>query len=149
MWEVNSILCPTDFSESSEETLRVACQLARDRKARLITLHVAPKSVVSHVQRVSQLSPEQAREKLWQAMRLPRAEEADIQVEHRLEEGDPVEGILRVALETHCGLIVIGRHAKSGWARWLTGGAAESLVQGAPCSVLVVKEPLAGGQAES
>jgi hypothetical protein len=54
-----------------------------------------------------------------------------------------------VALETHCGLIVIGRHAKSGWARWLTGGAAESRVQGAPCSVLVVKEPLAGVQAVS
>lgn len=140
MWEVNSILCPTDFGDSSEQSLRIAWQLARDRRARLTTLHVVPKAVVSHVERVSELSPEQARKKLWDSMRLPRAEEESLDVEHRLEEGDAVQAILRVAQETRCELIVMGKHIRSGWSRWLLGGVAESIIQKAPCSVLVVKE---------
>jgi len=140
MWEISSILCPIDFSESSEMTLRAATQLACDRKTHLDVLHVVPATVVSHVESVTELDPEQAREKLWEAMRQPRLEEADLDVKHRIAEGDPVQAILRVADETHCGLIVIGKHPKSGWARWLRGGVAETVIRKAPCPVLIVKE---------
>jgi nucleotide-binding universal stress UspA family protein len=141
MWPVKTILCPTDFAETSEATLRAAYQLARDRNARLVALHVAPKSVVKHVETVSELAPEQARAKLWEAIRRPRPEEAELNVDHRLEEGDPAQGILRVAEQTGCELIVMGLHDKSGWTRWLTGGVAETVIQKAPCSVLIVKAP--------
>lgn len=140
MSNITTILCPIDFSASSAITLGEACQVARDRKARLIALYVAPKSVVSHVQGVSELPLEEARVKLWEAMRKPHPGEATLDVEHRLEEGDPVQAILRVARETHCELIVIGMHPKSGWTGWLVGGTAEKVIQKAPCSVLVVKE---------
>jgi K+-sensing histidine kinase KdpD len=87
----------------------------------------------------NRLSPEEARQKLWAAMRQPRPEEANLNVEHRVEEGDPAEEILRVAEETHCDVIVMGSHPKTGWPRWLLGGVAESVIRKAPCSVLVVK----------
>jgi nucleotide-binding universal stress UspA family protein len=141
MSAVRTILCPTDFAGSSEETFRAACQLARDRKARLIALHVAPKSVVEHVEAVSERSPAEAREKLWEAMRRSRPEEEALDVEHRLEEGDPAQGILRVAEETRCELVVMGMHERSGWTRWLGGGVAEAVIQEVPCSVMIVKIP--------
>ena len=140
MSNITTILCPIDFSASSATTLDEACQMARDRKARLIALYVAPKSVVSHLEGVSELSPEEAREKLWEAIHKPYPGEATLDVEHRLEEGDPLQGILRVARETRCDLIVIGMHPKSGWMGWLLGGMAEKVIHKAPCSVLVIKQ---------
>ena len=140
MSNITTILCPIDFSASSAATLGEACQVARDRKARLIALYVAPKAVVSHLKKVSELSPEEAREKLWEAIHQPYPEEATLDVEHRLEEGDPLQGILRVARESRCELIVLGMHPKSGWTGWLLGGMAEKVIRDAPCSVLVVKE---------
>jgi len=125
MSKITTILCPIDFSASSATTLGEACQVARDRKARLTALYVAPKSVVSHVEGVSELSPEEAREKLWEAIHKPYPEEATLDVEHRLEEGDPLQAIMRVARESHCALIVLGMHPKSGWTGWLLGGMAE------------------------
>ena len=146
MWPVKTILYPTDFTESSEETYRVACQLAHDRKARLIALHVTPKAVVKHVEGHSELPPAQAREKLWEAMRQPRPEEAGLAVEHRLEEGDPVQAILRAAEQIGCELIVMGMHHRTGLTRWFAAGVADEVIRKAPCSVLIVKAPVVAAQ---
>src|SRR5260370_38450120 len=42
MLPIHIILHPTDFSEQSENALRLAGALARDHGARLVLLHVAP-----------------------------------------------------------------------------------------------------------
>jgi K+-sensing histidine kinase KdpD len=76
-------------------------------------------------------------------MRHPREEEAGVEVVHRIEEGDPATEIVRVAQETQCELIVLGSPAQSaGWMTWFTGTVPEDLVRKAPCSVLIVKEPV-------
>jgi nucleotide-binding universal stress UspA family protein len=46
MTHFQTILNPTDFSDSSKSAYRVACALARDYGARLIVLHVAQPPVV-------------------------------------------------------------------------------------------------------
>ena len=70
-----------------------------------------------------------------------QAPDAQIVVEHRLEEGNPVAEILRVARETHCDLIVMGTHGRTGLAHLLMGSVAEQVVRKAGCHVLVVKTP--------
>jgi nucleotide-binding universal stress UspA family protein len=60
-------------------------------------------------------------------------------VERRLEQGDAATAIVRVAQESHCDLIVIGTHGRTGLRRLLMGSVAEKVVRDAPCMVLAVK----------
>lgn len=141
MREIQVILHPIDFSDPSDAAYQMACKTAREHGAALVILHVAPKDVLGYVDKNTELSAEASREKLWEAMRRPRQEETGIKVEHRLEEGDAAKGILRVADETGCGLIVMGTHGRTGLTRWFRGSVAEEVIRKAPCSVLIVKSP--------
>jgi nucleotide-binding universal stress UspA family protein len=61
--------------------------------------------------------------------------EASGQVLH----GDVIQEITRCAEERSADLIVVGhRHEKSWVRRWWSGSTAKSLVEYAPCSVLIV-----------
>lgn len=52
--------------------------------------------------------------------------------------GEPVEEISRLASELHCDLIVVGhRQQHSFAARWWRGSVGASLLDHAPCSLLV------------
>jgi nucleotide-binding universal stress UspA family protein len=62
-------------------------------------------------------------------------------VEDRLEEGDPIQGILRAAQESRCHLIVMATRGLSGPERSLLGSVAEQIVRKAPCPVLAVRSP--------
>ena len=56
--------------------------------------------------------------------------------------GEPVEEISRLAAELKCDLIVVGHKHLDGWAaRWWRGSLSKSLIEHAPCSVLVVITP--------
>lgn len=50
------------------------------------------------------------------------------------------EGIIRVALENHVDLIVMGSHGRTGFQRLLMGSVTERVIGQAPCPILVVKK---------
>lgn len=53
--------------------------------------------------------------------------------------GDSVEEIARCARQIEADLIVVGHKHLDGWAaRWWHGSVSQSLIEDAPCSVLVV-----------
>ena len=53
--------------------------------------------------------------------------------------GDTVEEITRYASKIEADLIVVGHRHLEGWAaRWWRGSVSKSLIEHAPCSVLVV-----------
>lgn len=139
-----TVLCPVDFSEASEHTLRLACSLARNRHAGLLVLHVAPPPVVvlsgpsGDAAAVEQVSPEEY-DRLRAELRRLQPPFPDVPVEHRLEKGDPATEILRVAEETGCDLIVMGTHGRTGLDRLLTGSVAEKVLRAAPRPVVAVK----------
>jgi nucleotide-binding universal stress UspA family protein len=60
-----------------------------------------------------------------------------------VEQGDPVDVILRVAEEEEAGLIVLGTQGRTGLDRVIMGSVAEKVVRKAPGSVLAVKAPRA------
>jgi inorganic pyrophosphatase len=143
---VRLILHPTDFSDRSEFAFRIACTLARDHSARLLLLHVAPSPVmVAGAESVARANdyPDRLKEELRQ-LGVP---DANIEVEYRVEEGDPVREILAVARQMSADLIVMGTHGRTGLGWLLMGSVAEQVVRQAPCPVLTVRTPLPAGSA--
>jgi nucleotide-binding universal stress UspA family protein len=138
MLAVRTILHPTDFSERSQYALALACALARDYGARLIIVHVVRLPVVAYGEGIVPPNPE--------VLRAAAQKELDqllvpVRAERRLEEGDVVGEILRVAREVHADLMVLGTHGRTGLRRLLMGSVAEQVVRKAACPVLTVKAP--------
>lgn len=65
-------------------------------------------------------------------------EQRGIKAEGHLVTGEPVDEICRLAAELGCDLIVVGhRRHQSLLSRWWKGSIGASLIQQAPCSVLI------------
>jgi len=56
--------------------------------------------------------------------------------------GSPESRIVETAEEFGADLIIVGSHGYSRWERLLLGSVSQSVVHHAPCSVLVVREPV-------
>ena len=145
MLPIRTILHPTDFSAHSEYAFRLASSLARDYGARLIVLHVFERPLFIHggvmTAPPEPLPPEEQRQALREQLQRIKPPDPAVSVEHVLEEGDPATGILQVAQERSCDLIVMGSHGRTGLGRLFMGSVAEKVVRKAPCPVLTVKLP--------
>ncbi len=142
---IRKILCPLDFSESSEHALRYAKAMALTHGAELLLLHVVelPSSYL-------------AAEVVLPVDILERQKEACIQnlttiaeglrqdlpnTNWLIEEGNPFPRIVEVARKHEVDLIVMGTHGRTGLAHALLGSVTEKVVRKAPCPVLTVKHP--------
>lgn len=135
------IICPTDFSSASDSALEYAAQLAKERGAKLVILHVEEPPIVYAAGELYYGPPEPdraAQEKMLQAIR-PKS--ADPDIEHRFLSGTPAEGIVGAAAETGAELIVMSSHGRTGLSRLLLGSVAEVVVRKSPCPVLILKNP--------
>jgi universal stress protein A len=141
MLRIATILHPTDFSPHSDHAFQVACSLARDHGGRVLVLHVAEPPLDAPGGIRNPPPPGGVWEELEEPLRKIQSPDARVPVEHRLEEGDPVTEILRVAQECKCDLIVMGTHGRTGLSHLLMGSVAEHVVRKSPCSVLIVKTP--------
>lgn len=71
-----------------------------------------------------------------------RLRAAGLGVQGEVIAGIAIDVIVRVAQQTHANLIVVGhKHLESWAARWWRGSVTKSLIEVAPCSVLVVITP--------
>jgi nucleotide-binding universal stress UspA family protein len=150
----NVVLHPTDFSDRSAGAAEVARDLARDRGARLLLLHVVPIISVPHLKGPAAMEdPDLCAERL-EAIR-SRLEASDggagVAMETRVELGDPASVILQQARDAGCATIVMGTHGRSGLRKMLLGSVAEEVLRHATCPVLAVRdgssvpEPSGGG----
>lgn len=64
-------------------------------------------------------------------------------------DADPRHAIVETARDWPADVIVIGSHGRRGFDRLLLGSVAESVVRHAPCSVDLVRVPLAGTEREA
>jgi nucleotide-binding universal stress UspA family protein len=139
MLPLGTVLHPTDFSENSEFAFRVACALARDYNARLILLHVIPPPMVIYAGGPVPTETWPTTEEVQEKLRLLEGRAHKVRVESQVLEGDPVDMILRAAVETDSDVIVMGTHGRTGLGRLLLGSVAESVIRKAPCPVLSAK----------
>jgi nucleotide-binding universal stress UspA family protein len=147
MFEIRTVLHPTDFSERSARAFQLACSLARDHRARLIVLHVIPPPD-SFGEAVARQQPDSYRAQICDHLYALRAPDSRVEIEYRLGDGDPHAEILRVAEESSCDLIVMGTHGRTGLGRLLMGSVAEQVLRQAPCPVLTVKTPFSESASE-
>ncbi len=145
MLPIRTVLHPTDFSPSSDCAFQLACSLARDYSARLIVLHVLERPVVVYGGVMTAPPPPapsaQQRQAVQEQLHRVKPSDAVLGVEHVLEEGDPATGIVQVARERECDLVVLGTHGRTGLGRLLMGSVAEQVLRTASCPVLTVKPP--------
>jgi nucleotide-binding universal stress UspA family protein len=143
-FQIERILCPTDFSVFSSRAFRHAVALARQFRAELTAFHVIPT-----------FSPYGARSPYFPApvgvgpaLRQEVEEEMGRFVEPALEirlpvqtlirEGQPAQEIQALAEELPADIVVMGTHGRSGFERLVLGSVAEKLVHRLPCPVLTV-----------
>ena len=139
MFKPQRILCPTDFSAHSDAAFALACSIARDTRADLLVLHVAPPPV--SLGDVAESQRPGFRDDLRARLHQLRPDDPNLGVVHFLLEGDPAEVILDAAGRHEADLIVLGTHGRSGVGRLLLGSVAEQVLRRATCPVLTVKAP--------
>ena len=73
--------------------------------------------------------------------------ERGLSAEGHLVQGDPVAQITTFAREIGADLIVVGHRSRGALARWWSGSVGVSLVDHAPCSILVAVTAAPGDEA--
>ena len=139
VFPIKAILHPTDFSDPANLAFQLACSMASTHQARLIVLHVCPSSMATSEFEAALLPSAAQKELLREELGRFQPLDPNVQVEYRFQEGEPVEEILRVARESHCDLIVMGTHGRTGLNRLVMGSVAEEIVRTAPCPVVTIK----------
>ena len=143
MFAPRTILVPTDFSEHARAAAHLASALAAQYRAKVLLLHVDPPPLV-HGEAVDRRQPDYQNHlrRLIDGIDLP---DRGVVVERIISEGAPPDIILDLARDRKCELIVMGTHGRAGLMRAVLGSVAEQIIRTAPCPVLTVRFPQAGG----
>jgi len=145
MLEWRKILCPVDFSEPSRQAMHVAAQLARERGAELMLLHVYQAPGVSFPEATFMAGDEILRQLLEMVLKSLaewKSQAERIGASHvstHTAMGTPYAEILRFAEKQEVDLLVMGTHGRTALMRVLIGSVAEKVVRHAPCPVLTVR----------
>lgn len=140
---IRTILCPVDFSATSEQALHYALELARPTGARVHVLHVFDLPLYVMPEGAMMATPRDIvaiRQSLQRDLEKLREKYPAI-ASVRIEDGVPFRQIDAVAKELQADLIVLGTHGRSGFSRLLLGSVAEKVVRTAPVPVLTVHLP--------
>jgi nucleotide-binding universal stress UspA family protein len=145
MFEIERVLCPTDFSDESLEALTQANDIALKFGAEIYLVHVLPilPALPNDPNFVFKV-PEYERslhgiaQKHLDEIAHERIEKG-VRTKTIVGHGDAASEIVRIAEEQRVGLIVIATFGKTGWRRFAFGSVAERVVRLATCPVLTVR----------
>jgi nucleotide-binding universal stress UspA family protein len=136
-------LVPIDFSKGSEVALRHAIRLAREKRSKLILVHVLstialypPEETFFPYQDMIRKDAEEQFKKLVRRAGLkPREFRSLI-----LMAEDTARAIARQAKKARAAMIIMASHGRTGLQRLLLGSVAEKTLRYAECPVLIVKK---------
>jgi len=138
----NTYLVPIDFSRGSEGALDYAFAMARERKGKVVVLHVIPAEIlytpVAGRFDLYGLLERDARESFRKLAKRKRLKPEDCRLV--LARGTNFgEVIARQAKKLRASMIVMGSHGRTGLQRFILGSVAERTLRYADCPVLIVK----------
>jgi nucleotide-binding universal stress UspA family protein len=148
MAQIESILCPVDFSEFSVAAYQYARSLAWHYKATLLLQHVlypfheafaGHGSTTDCYEKICRQLRTEAKEKTRRFARLHAV--AGIRPECVVQDGLVTDLILSLAEERAVSLIVMGTHGLRGIDRLMLGSVTERVLRRARCPVLAVRRP--------
>ena len=147
MFAPKRILVPTDFSDSSDEALRQALELAKQYNAKVYLLHVAEPITQcvgdycldsSTVKQAEDAEILIAKEKMQKELK-KYSEFQEVEVINDIREGKPVDEIIKEQEEKGVDLIVMPSHGKTGFIKRLMGQISEKIIEEAESSILLVR----------
>jgi nucleotide-binding universal stress UspA family protein len=141
------IVIGTDGSETAQEAVRQAIDLARQVGASLYVVSAYEPVPQSRLREERQQVPDDLahtvspREDVDATLieTEKRINESGVQVETFARQGDPADAILDVAEEEKADLIVVGNKGMTGAKRFLLGSVPNKVSHHAPCSVMIVR----------
>lgn len=131
--EVSKILVPLDGSKNAQKALAYAVALARKVNATISLIHVQESSGLSRFR------PEMSKEIGSRLLDNAAAKITGVQVDRRLESGDPAKVIVETANGGDYDVIVIGSRGHGAIGRFLLGSVSDHVNHYANRSVLLVK----------
>ena len=144
---IKKILCPVDFSETSDYALRYAVAFASAYDAELELFNVLEPPVLPPYSTGGIPDLSQAIERIKQDSRqrldelVEKSRKSHPRTVGRMLVGTPFLEIINRARDGKFDLIVVGTHGRAGLKHVLMGSVAERVVRKAPCPVLSVKHP--------
>ena len=145
MSRFQTIVVAVDFSQTSEDALEAACELAQLHHGHVHLLHVVPdplqmaytpEPIALDVDALLRQWTDGARDQLTAlaARQQPKPQSLTTAV----AAGAAAHEIVRYAIEQHADLIVLGSHGRGFVDRLLLGNIAERVLRHAHCPVMVV-----------
>ncbi len=141
--DVKKIACAIDFSDASDKALSTASMLARRLGAELHLVHVCATLAYAIASESYTVKPDLVRElkaHLKTELDALAAAQArpDLKVTSQLIEGVPYKAIQEAARTSHCDMIVVGTHGRTGFEHLLLGSVAERVVRTSTLPVITV-----------
>ncbi len=142
---LTNILCPVDFSDTSNRALENAILLSRDFKASLRILAVYEPFTNSS----ARLSLDEEKENRYRLKQFEQDVDQfikglnldEINYEVDIQQGFPHEIILRTTKEFSHDLLVMGTNGRTGLNRNIMGSVTEKVTREIPCSFVTTKGP--------
>jgi nucleotide-binding universal stress UspA family protein len=136
---ISTVAVGTDGSETAEEAVKQAADLARAFGAKLVLLSAFPDrggfAAYAGIE-VEWVSRSQAEVRTILERSETALREEGIECETRSDEGDPSDVLVRLAAECDADLLVIGN---KGMKRRVLGSVPNEVTHKADCTVMVVK----------
>ena len=144
---IGSIVVGTDGSETAQEAVRQATELAKAVGANLHLVSAYEPIGEGRLREERQQVPDDMqwmvnpREDVDSTLReaAQDIESAGVGVDIYAREGDPADAILDVAEEQKADLIVVGNKGMTGAKRFLLGSVPNKVSHHAPCSVMIIR----------
>jgi nucleotide-binding universal stress UspA family protein len=139
-----NIVVALDFSQTSEDALHVACEVAADPQTRLHLIHVVADARHQPAGMDTLGTELESLQRQWISAAEERLAELGpdpdkASVTRRVVVGAPVaEAIREYAVAKQADLIVVGTHGYGPVKRLLLGSVSDHLLRCAPCPVLTV-----------
>lgn len=142
--EIKRILFATKFGEVAFDALLSLFDLKRTGLEEIVLTHIIPRDEVAFVPFGGYLKEEEEKQRESARLRFEdwqRAlESAGLQSKIRIEVGDPVPKIIRIAEEERVSLIVAGRKKRAAWERLYAGSRTLDLMRhGSKIPLLISK----------
>lgn len=142
--EIQTVLCPIDFSTLSDFELKLAVEICESFDARLVLHHnlaaAAPglqkawEWEETHQDRPEEVTEPEAREHMTEILgRIP----SGVKAEARISRGPVGLVLLYIIKEISADLVILGSH---GWSSEEHTSLSERIIESAPCPVLTIQE---------
>jgi len=139
---LKTILCTTDFSDYSNQTVSYGAAIAKEFGAQLFVCHVIDLQFAAIYGTVHFLPPDLQTQSIAAAHERIEAlmETQSVPWEAVVATGPPADEIARVVTDRSVDLAISATHGRSGLRRFVLGSVTERLMRSLECPLLVVRD---------